>query len=599
MANPTAIAPRPARQQTKSLRDQHKIVRDTDGTTVFTKPSTSSASASQLSRKLLARITCRQVSVAFVCIIVLSLILSDPEKDPDGSLAAQYRTRKPDGYNLGHFLNLTALVDKEQRVPPSKALSFADSIAARYVAMPGQRCTHRVQRSHLRQLFASIDHIPKTFSDLNFLRLAQRTDTLTVQLCVGHKLCGYGQYRLRIDLDNTGRPVRIDDDQSDTMFKRRVAKYAMLGNYSTVLLVPALGDARGYLAKRMVRKLKYLARAKRFRVLVRSAAPGWAAFDNRALILARAANLVVHRGVDGALAALVSNSANGVLMSEAFRTFLASDVLKHAITLRPEGIRLTAPQQALNGMGPVHESCCKFLPLGKGDSAKVLCQNPLQPVLLGETKRAVIDRFRNESKERTIAAVQRRHACWVLSLGCGNRWSFEEDVIDRTACSVHVFDCTANFKVPSNMRDRVRWTKACVGPKSDAARGVITWKEVIDIGSEAAGLPKGTVPTIAKVDVEGWEFPVLSSLINEPAPILPKQLLIEVHAIVMTKRIGYPFEPRMYGNRHYGASRESIKELFDKLFRLGYQLVHRVDNPYCTFCAEVTLLQSSAFPPLE
>lgn len=596
MAKPTSIAPRAARQLTQSLRSQHKVVTDDDGTTTVTRPQ-KSATVSQLSRKLYARITFRHVSFAFVFVIVLALLISDPEQDPDGT--ARYRARKPDGYNLGYFLNLTAIVDPSQRVNQSKVLSFPDSLAARYLALPVQRCTQRPLRQHIQQLFSTADHIPKTFSDLNYLRLVQRPDTLTVQLCIGHKHCGYSSYRLRIDLDNSGRRVRIDDDQSDNTFLRRVARYALAGNYTTVLLVPTLGDSQTYLVKRTLKKLRHIARAKRFRLSVREALPGWAAFDNRILILSRAHNLVVHRGVEAALIALASSAPQGVLMSEAFRTFLSSDELKYAIHLRRDGIKLSGAQIAMNGMGTVEESCCTMLPLGQGDSTKVVCRNVMEHALLGNSRQQALQNYQNDtSRNAAVAALQKRHKCWVLSLGCGNKWSFEQDVIDMTSCSVHVFDCTKKFKVPSNLQHRVKWSKICVGPTSNPAKGMRTWKEIIDIGSEAAGLPIGTVPEIGKVDVEGWEFPVFNSLVKDPAPILPKQLLVEIHTIVM-RDIGHPFQRHMYGNRNYGTDSNGVKELFDGLFRVGYKLVHRVDNPHCPFCAEVTLLQSSAFPPVE
>lgn len=72
------------------------------------------------------------------------------------------------------------------------------------------------------------------------------------------------------------------------------------------------------------------------------------------------------------------------------------------------------------------------------------------------------------------------------------------------------------------------------------------------------GVPR--YPALAKMDIERSELAIIREmLILGKGEELPEQFAMEVHS-------------------------------------LGYKLVHRADNPYCTYCSEVTLVKNDRLP---
>lgn len=512
-----------------------------------------------------------------------------------------------DGYDLPHLLNITSLVNSSLTSPPHAANLFPHSLAARYMTFPS-RCGIRPFRLHLQQLVSDARNIPTRLNELEYLRLVSLPDTLTVQICIGDATCGYGAYQPRIDANNSGIHVTLEDDQSDHLFLKRMRRFLTLGNYTSVLLVPSAGDGKTGLVRRSLAKLRGYAKENGIDLKVRRGRNGWHAADDRAFILHHASNLLVHRGGDAALSALMSTAPDGVLITEAFRPFLSIDAFRHAIKLRKEAIRIRPKMVAINGMGDITENCCTFSAYGVGDSAKILCKDAISASLFDEDHDEMkVDNERDVETRQKLAVIhgendrkdgKKMEECWVLSIGCGGRWTFEEHIVQRTNCHVHVFDCTKEFAVPKHMQERVKFTELCVGVASDAAKKFVTWREMMVMGAIGVGLPVGTVPIMAKMDVEGWEFPVLTALASDSHPILPMQLLVEVHSNSQFP-VGSPFVLHLNKHGSYGTDGAGMKTLFSNLSHVGYELVHRADNPYCGHCSEVTLLQRSALPALQ
>eukprot|EP00977_Amphora_coffeiformis_P005467 scaffold1166_cov103-Amphora_coffeaeformis.AAC.1 len=62
--------------------------------------------------------------------------------------------------------------------------------------------------------------------------------------------------------------------------------------------------------------------------------------------------------------------------------------------------------------------------------------------------------------------LQQSHDCIVYSIGGNNQWRFELDILERTHCQVHTFDCTGDlgrFQVPNH--NRLHFHHICLGTK--------------------------------------------------------------------------------------------------------------------------------------
>lgn len=297
--------------------------------------------------------------------------------------------------------------------------------------------------------------------------------------------------------------------------------------------------------------------------------------DEAMYLLSSASNLFAHGGPTGALAAL-SNGNGLVRPSYDLKQYISNNIFKWMV--RPydnydrSNVLVKGVKETFESMGPVKPTCCNFEPFGRGDEEKVVCRN---------------------------ARAFDEPNCWVLSLGCNDKWGFEEEIVARTSCYVHVFDCSGNFSVPEPLRERVTFHKICLDsePRTRGKRVYRTFSQMIAIGSKSIGDGKLLAPRIAKVDVEGWEVPGLSAFLSSKgiSKILPHQLLMEVHALAKQIFIGIPDNLRQPGSQ-FDTATKVYSAFFGKLSQVGYELVHRADNPFCWKCSEVNLLLKSKAP---
>ena len=100
--------------------------------------------------------------------------------------------------------------------------------------------------------------------------------------------------------------------------------------------------------------------------------------------------------------------------------------------------------------------------------------------------------------------------CDVYSIGHGaggNTWAFEEDIVRKTPCYVHTFDCTQkNVKVPVALKLRVTYYEICLG---DSDEGKFrTWSSLHNLTGVVHA------PAYLKMDIEG--FP--STIVCDPFP---------------------------------------------------------------------------------
>ena len=290
--------------------------------------------------------------------------------------------------------------------------------------------------------------------------------------------------------------------------------------------------------------------------------------DDAVGLVSLARHVLVHREAISALCGLIATGR--VYHTEDVRGYFKQNEYKWLVVdkeaLYEENVKEPDALRRLAYMGDVHASCCIFERFGKGDGEKIVCKN---------------------------ASGFRREACWVVSIGCDGKWSFERSILRKTGCVVHTFDCTGTWRVPEDLKHRVTFHKLCV---SDVAKGAYrTWRDLIEIGSRSVSRTGIRMPALAKMDIEGFEYAVLNGLVDGSVEtMLPEQLVLEVHVDTGNDRVGVPW--RHLGRKHNRVGAAVVRGLFGGLEMRGYRLVHRADNPFCAHCSEVTLVRSVGLP---
>ena len=187
---------------------------------------------------------------------------------------------------------------------------------------------------------------------------------------------------------------------------------------------------------------------------------------------------------------------------------------------------------------------------------------------------------KGDGEERACGLSAQRPPCVVISIGSNGEWEFEEDVVRKTRCTVHTFDCTvpASTVPPSSIRERVHFHRQCIGATSRNVPGVgefLAWPALL------ARIGAAEPPSYLKMDIEGFEFDVLGAMLETAASLLPQQIGLEIHYKTRFRELPW------FG-RYKGAG--EIGLFMDMLYRRGgYHLTDRNDNPFCKHCTEVVL----------
>lgn len=163
--------------------------------------------------------------------------------------------------------------------------------------------------------------------------------------------------------------------------------------------------------------------------------------------------------------------------------------------------------------------------------------------------------------------------CTVLSIGSDNDFTFEAEVLRHST-----FDCTVMPRVPENLASRVKAYRVCLGPedklqntslfkgKQNPVRGepykILSWPSLL------RHVKLDTPPDLVKMDIEGYEVPVMRSIISS-LKHLPSQLLMELH----------------FGDLK---SVEQALLFIYYMHEAGYVLMNCADNKLCHSCTEVT-----------
>ena len=185
---------------------------------------------------------------------------------------------------------------------------------------------------------------------------------------------------------------------------------------------------------------------------------------------------------------------------------------------------------------------------------------------------------KGDGEKRACGLSAQRPPCLVISIGSNGEWEFEEDVVRKTRCTVHTFDCTvpASTVPPTSLRGRVHFHRQCIGATNRIVPRVgefIAWPVLL------ARIGASKPPSYLKMDIEGFEFDVLGAMLE--TSLLPEQIGMELHYKTRFRELPW------FGR--YKSAGE-IGLFMDMLYRRGgYHLTDRNDNPFCKHCTEVVL----------
>lgn len=190
-------------------------------------------------------------------------------------------------------------------------------------------------------------------------------------------------------------------------------------------------------------------------------------------------------------------------------------------------------------------------------------------------------------------------SCWVLSLGCGGLFQFERHVVHDWGCSVALFDCTGSWSLPEDLNRSVKLTRLCVAAPGDSRENYKSLAQLIKIGASAVGVDAETVPPVlVKMDVEGFEYPVLADLLRTASRgSLPRQMVVEFHLLAPTE-VGRPYEFYSSGYHKERIRLVDALSMMGNLSKAGYVTVHRADNPTDDACSELTLVRRDSVPSI-
>jgi hypothetical protein len=204
-------------------------------------------------------------------------------------------------------------------------------------------------------------------------------------------------------------------------------------------------------------------------------------------------------------------------------------------------------------IGPVGPKCLDIEHYGEGDNEKRAC--------------GLFNRTAGKTPEQ----------CVIISIGSHNEWGFEEDIFRRTSCAVHTFDCTVNktLTAPAAISSRVTLHHTCLGKKDGLVLGLeyVSWPTLL----ASAGVVRA--PTFLKMDIEGFEWDVLPSIIAHKNR--PLQMAFELHYMTGQQALSWHGEDSP-------KTPQQIFELMDMLYEKGhYFVVDRHDNEMCEQCSEL------------
>ena len=219
-----------------------------------------------------------------------------------------------------------------------------------------------------------------------------------------------------------------------------------------------------------------------------------------------------------------------------------------------------------------------------------------------------------QDESKNMCGLQElKKGCIIYSIGGNNLWSFELDLLIRTPCEIHTFDCTGDisrFQKPDN--PRLHFHHICLGKEFAPAKPVLDPEGKCILKHLNA---KGIVTKIQKcgetwtllemqrrlghsridlfkMDIEGWEWPLFQSwpelddVVSSSQVLLPMQIMVEIHY-----RTKFPELLGDHPNNREFKFAEDMIYLNQHFMKMGFVVVARDNNRFCPHCTELTLVR--------
>lgn len=174
--------------------------------------------------------------------------------------------------------------------------------------------------------------------------------------------------------------------------------------------------------------------------------------------------------------------------------------------------------------------------------------------------------------------------CVIYSLGSFNNFRFEKDIIEKTGCRIHTYDCTSN--PPRGKLSGLTFHKVCLGDTNPLQKFMHPYskKKTHSFLENASLFERFHVLMeknahkevhLLKIDIEGGEYSVFADISDPRHTInLPYQIVLESH----------------WWNRDiYHAILHN--KVFSQLWQMGYRVLTHDFNPGDHTCVEWTLIR--------
>ena len=183
-----------------------------------------------------------------------------------------------------------------------------------------------------------------------------------------------------------------------------------------------------------------------------------------------------------------------------------------------------------------------------------------------------------------VESLELSPRCIVYSLGSSNNFNFELDLLKRTTCEIHTYDCTSG--PPGNPIERLHFHKICMGEPSPLQSFIFPNKgtqqhaqlsntSLVQSFGQILKDNNHTHLHVLKMDIEGGEYSVFTDLLHHPASTnLPYQISFESH---------------WWDRDIYHATMH--QQMFTQLWRSGYRFLQHEDNPGDQTCVEWTVMR--------
>ena len=179
--------------------------------------------------------------------------------------------------------------------------------------------------------------------------------------------------------------------------------------------------------------------------------------------------------------------------------------------------------------------------------------------------------------------------CVIYSVGGNNMWAFEEDLLAKTECEVHTFDCTgplSRFTAP--VHERLHFHHVCIVSPDTRSRDSNMEGQSWTLQKAQNELGHSQIDLL-KMDIEGFEWPILTSwpeLSEGPdrTRSLPMQVLVEVHYRTHMTDLGVEGHDFKFATDMMRLSRH--------MNLMGYFTAINAYNPHCPHCTELTLVRA-------